>query len=179
MRPAQLARDLGVSRQAISDLCKRGVLSTDADGTLDAELARVALANRVRPSGKTAQALQRQDVAPTQAADAPPAAAGVSLGGTDAMTSYHVARTLRESTEARLAMLELAERRGELVQTADVQAAMAAKLTGAREMLLSIADRLAQRLAAESDAAKVHAMLHDEIRTAMRSISAEAPAGSS
>ena len=54
---AALARELDVSRQAVNDLVKRGILPIDKDGLIDVELARHAIANRVRPSGKTAAAL--------------------------------------------------------------------------------------------------------------------------
>ena len=52
-----LARQLKVSRQAVHELVKRGVLSKDKDGLIDFELAKHALMNRVRPSAKTAAAL--------------------------------------------------------------------------------------------------------------------------
>jgi predicted DNA-binding transcriptional regulator AlpA len=57
VKPAELARMLGVSRQAIHDLIKRKVISRDGDGLIAAEMARIAIANRVRPSGKTAAAI--------------------------------------------------------------------------------------------------------------------------
>lgn len=49
--PAELARELNVSRQAIHDLQRRGKLGRDADGLIDLELARVALLNRLHPRG--------------------------------------------------------------------------------------------------------------------------------
>ena len=81
VKPAELARELGVSRQAIADLIRRGVLSQDADGLLDHELARVALANRVRPSSKTAKALTSAPPPADRPAAAAPA--GLTLVRTD------------------------------------------------------------------------------------------------
>ena len=40
-----LARELGVSRQAIHDLVKRDILTKDKDGLIDVEMAKIALAN--------------------------------------------------------------------------------------------------------------------------------------
>ena len=73
VRPAELARELNVSRQAIHDLQNRGKLSRDADGLIDLELARFALLNRVHPKGKTAQAVQHPGPAPTMAQPPQPA----------------------------------------------------------------------------------------------------------
>ena len=62
-----LARELGVSRQAIHDLVKREILTKDKDGLIDVEMAKIALANRVHPSSKTAAALRARPP-PTPAA---------------------------------------------------------------------------------------------------------------
>ena len=40
VKPAELARELGVSRQAVHDLIARNILSKDADGKIDAEMAK-------------------------------------------------------------------------------------------------------------------------------------------
>ncbi|WP_230690847.1 hypothetical protein, partial [Streptococcus pneumoniae] len=53
---ASLARALGVTRQAVHDLIRRGVLVPDADGRFDVDRSRAQIADRVRPSGKTASA---------------------------------------------------------------------------------------------------------------------------
>lgn len=163
---AALARELAVSRQAINDLVKRGVLSVDRDGKIDLELARVAIANRVRPSGKTAAAL------PTGATAAPQPAARAAAEGTAApddmaVTSYHVAKTLRETAEARLAQLKLSEQRGEVIRVEAVRSALGSLLAATRDSLLQIPARLAPVLAAEADAAKVHDLMQAELHQAL------------
>lgn len=87
-------------------------------------------------------------------------------------------RLLRARADA--AELDARERAGELVVWADVEAAMAAKLTGARDTLRSVADRLAPVLVAESDIGKVREALAAEIRRAMLLITTAAgpPGGS-
>lgn len=77
-------------------------------------------------------------------------------------------RLLRARADS--AELEARERAGDLVRRLDVEAAMAAKLAGARDMLLGLADRMTPVLAAESDIGKVHELITGEIRRAMRAI---------
>lgn len=160
---AELARLLGVSRQAVNDLVRRNVLEVGQDNRIDVEMARVALANRVRPSSKTAQALET----PAATALQPEAAAAAPLQEQDsaAVTSYHVAKTLRETAEARLAQLKLAELRGDLIRAADVRSTWAKRAAALRESILQLPPRLAATLAAEPDQARCHDILQAELHT--------------
>jgi len=163
-KQAQLARLLGVSRQSIHELVQRNVLPQDADGLIDVELARIAIANRVRPSAKTATASAAAS-APAEAIAPSPA-----VPGADVQMSYHVAKTLREATEAKIAQLKLAEMRGELVRVADVRAATARQVAALREAIMQLPARLAAVLAAESDQANVHDILTGEVRAVLRQV---------
>jgi len=163
-----LARQLGVSRQAVHELVKRGVLSKDKDGLIDFELAKHALMNRVRPSGKTTASLQEP---------ATPAATQTPETSTEPeITSYHVAKTLREAAEAQIARLKLAEMQGDVIQVSAVRATWAARIASTRDALLQIPSRLAPVLAAETDLAAVTLLLEDEIRQALAELSREEPA---
>lgn len=163
-----LARQLGVSRQAVHELVKRGVLSKDKDGLIDFELAKHALMNRVRPSGKTTASLQEP---------ATPAATQTPETSTEPeITSYHVAKTLHEAAEAQIARLKLAEMQGDVIQVSAVRATWAARIASARDALLQIPSRLAPVLAAETDLAAVTLLLEDEIRQALAELSREEPA---
>ena len=159
-RKAALARTFGVSRQAIGDLVKRGILSEDKDGLIDVELARHAIEQRVRPSAKTAQALTEPAAAPP-----PPAATDAQTDGT--ITSYHVAKTLNEAAQARMNQLKLREMQGDLIRVADVRATLAHVFATTREALLQLPARMAPLLAAESDTAAVQNLLHAEIHAAL------------
>lgn len=163
-----LARQLKVSRQAVHELVKRGVLSKDKDGLIDFELAKHALTNRVRPSGKTAAALQ--DNPPPQPTTQADAAAEPEI------TSYHVAKTLREAAEAQIARLKLAEMQGEVIRSDAVRATWTARIVSARDVLLQIPSRLAPVLAAETNPTTVAILLEDEIGRAMDELSREEPA---
>lgn len=155
---AELARLLGVSRQAVNDLVRRNILEVGQDGRIDTELARVALANRVRPSAKTAASANS-----TAMPMATPAADTATAAENTSVTSFHVAKTLRETAEARIAQLKLAELQGELIRVSDVRAAYAKRAAGLREAILQLPARLSAQLAAESDQAKCHDLLQADL----------------
>jgi hypothetical protein len=164
---ATLARMLEVSRQAIGDLVTRGVLTVDDAGLIDVEAAREAIANSVRPSSKTAQALGTTPSAPagpiTDAADIKK-----PTDENTAVTSYHVAKTLNEAALAGINQHKLRELRGELIAVKAVETALAGALSGMREHMLQIAPRLAPLLAAETDVFRVSQMLEEEINHALQ-----------
>ena len=153
---------LQVSRQSVHELITRAVIERGADGLVDVEMAKLAIANRVRPSAKTAATKQPAVTTTPILATAPPANADDG-----AATSYHVAKTLREVAEARLAQLKLGEMRGDLVRVDHVRASLARRAAAFREGLLQIPSRLSAVLAAEVDQARIHTLLDGELRTVM------------
>lgn len=161
---SQLARQLGVSRQAVSDLVKRGILVEDKDQLIDVELARLALANRVRPSAKTAQALT--GAMPQSPSASPPAGAAEQETGAT-VTSYHVAKTLNEIAQAKMNQLKLKEMQGELIRLTAVESVIGQALASMREHLLQLRARLAPMLAAETDTFAIEQMLDAEISHAL------------
>ena len=166
VRKAQLARELGVSRQAISDLVKRGVLSEDKDGLVDVELARMAIASRVSPDSKTSQALA---VTPPIVA-APVASAAGSDDAEAPITNYHAAKTLNEIAQARMNQLKLQEMQGELIRVEAMRTAVARAMALAQESLMQIPTRLSFILAGESEASAIHRLLDGEISRALQDL---------
>lgn len=150
---------LGVSRQSVHDLVLRKIIERGTDGRIDVDLAKHAIASRVRPSGKTAAAVQTP----------PPAHAAAPEDGS-AITSYHVAKTLREATEAKIAQLKLAEMRGDLVRADDVRHELQKKAAGLREAFLQLPSRVIPLLAAEHTPAAMDAILRAEIVLALQQI---------
>ncbi len=178
VRPAELARRLGVSRQAVSDLVRRGILTPDANGRIDEAAARAAILSSVHPTSKTVQAAQASTpapIAPVAAAPAPAVAPAAAPQPEAAATNYHVAKTMREAAEAHIARLKLAEMRGELIRTDAVRAVMSNIFATTREAVLQMPARLAPLLAAESDPAAVQNLLHAELHAALESL-ANSPA---
>jgi phage terminase Nu1 subunit (DNA packaging protein) len=85
-------------------------------------------------------------------------------------TTYNKARARREAAAASMAELKLAERMGELVEVAKVEKGAHAVGGIIREAMLGLPDRIAGLVASETDPAKVHAILSDEIRRALEEL---------
>lgn len=170
---ASLARLLGVSRQAINDLVKRQIIPIGADGLIDVELAHIAIANRIRPSGKTAGQAAVQTTTPSPPAAQAPSSLPSDPPVADAQLSYHIAKTLRETAEARKAQLELAEMRRDLVRVADVRADLARRFAQIREALLQIPSRLVPLLVAEPSPPAMDRLLRAEITDVLQRLSTE------
>lgn len=125
---AELARRLGVSRQAINDLMTRDLLPRSSDGLIDIDIATTAIAANIHPTAKTTAALPKSEPA------APPEQKGIS---------YHTAKTLREITEAQIAGIKLRTMQNELAPRAEVDRKLRAAVISAREFLLAEPPRLA------------------------------------
>lgn len=91
-------------------------------------------------------------------------------------TDYQAARTSRERANADLAHLELQKQLGTLVSKAEVEKASFAVARVVRDAFMTLPDRLAPRLAAESDLARIHADLENEIRYILNGLSDRLPA---
>jgi hypothetical protein len=150
---AEMARLLQVSRQAINDLIRRNILTPEPDGRLDVDLTRLALAQRVRPSAKTARHLETTVAAVPGPSTAQP---------TDASISYHIAKTLREVAEARMAQLTLGKMRGELLDAASVRHAIADAARALRDGLANCARRIAADVAPLQSVADCEAVIARE-----------------
>lgn len=90
--------------------------------------------------------------------------------------SFHDARADRERAEAALRQLELAKQLGQVVLADDVTRAAHTAARAARDALLSIPDRVAGLVAAETDVARVHAILTNELRQALNGLADRLPA---
>lgn len=173
---AQLARALDVSRQAIHKLVKEGKLVLGDDDLIDKAEALAAVSH-LRIDSKAAQAAAPA-AAPAHAAESVPAThvsipaqATQFLGNADEHgmpTNYHIARTLREAEEARMARLKREEMEGQLIRVSAVESAWAASLAATREHLLQLRSRLTPLLAAETDPFKIDEMLGKEHAQALQ-----------
>ena len=160
VRQAELARMLGVTRQSINELVKRGAIPIDADGLIDVELAKAALLARVHPGAKTIAGT-------TTPADKP--AKEPTDQTDDAGTSYHVAKTLREAAEAQIARLKLAEMRGEVVKKTEVDRAAFDAARALRDGLTNCARRLGATVAVLTTPDECAAAIEREHRNLLQS----------
>mgnify|MGYP003528583656 CR=1 FL=1 len=157
-----MARELGVSRQAVHDLVKRNIIPKDKDGLIDVELAKVALLNRVRPSGKTNTAIQEKSTGPTPAAM--PIAPAADVDENTEITSYHVAKTLREAAEAQIARHKLGEMQQRLVEKTAVDKAFFEAARGLRDGMTNCSRRLAAEVATLSTPGECEEVIAKELR---------------
>jgi phage terminase Nu1 subunit (DNA packaging protein) len=127
-----------------------------------------AMAKSLRADSKTVATIMAspEESAPAQQ----PAPAVETLDA----TSYHVARTLRESAEAKMAQLRLRQMAGELVDAQRVRLSATSLAATTRNAFERIPDKLADRLAAESDPTTCHAMLVAEIDQVLADLAAGA-----
>ena len=130
------------------------------DGKVDPVAADAQWARNTRP---------RAGSQPTN--DSAGSAAAPDREDDDSGTGYWASKARRESAEADLAELKLAEQRGELVRAGDVRAAHAKRLAGLREALLQIPARLGAVLAAETSQARCHDAIKAEIHGVLAMVS--------
>lgn len=155
-----------MSRQGIHDLVQRGVLQLGDDGLLDTEEAKRVILTEMHPASKSAKALAAAAPAkPVPVAD--PTAHAPAADAAPVITNYHMARTLREAAEAKLADLKLKQRKGELIRVDAVRGVMTNIFTTVREAILQIPARMGPVLAAESEPAVIQTKLYDELHAAL------------
>jgi hypothetical protein len=142
------ARHRGVSHVAVKKAIDTGRITTLADGTIDPETAdaqwakntipprRAAAPEKSRPSN--ARVLPEREVPE-------PAAPPLSDGG----TSLLQARTINEVLKAQLHKVELAQRKGELVDRAQAVALVFKLARAERDAWLNFPGRIASTLAAQ------------------------------
>lgn len=168
------ARHRGVSLRAVQKAIGSGRIEKSPDGRIDVAAADATWESRTAPRPGTAAqnrvASPPESLAngyvPRETSNAPQFEPRSELppgSGID----YSRARAVRESYLARLAKIEFEERAGKLVSRDEVQIAAHNKYRIFRDAILNIPDRVAAVLAAETDSAKVHAVLVAEIRRAL------------
>jgi hypothetical protein len=158
------AKHRGVSLKAVQKAIQSGRIRTTSDGKVDVEQADGDWQRNTgpRPRAGIASSSPPPRRVPMAAPD-PPRQEMTAAGPLD----YARARAVHENYKARLAKMEFDKRSGKLVNSDEVQVATFNLLRMLRDRALNIPDRVSATLAAESDPAKVHAILTTEIRKAL------------
>lgn len=174
------ARHRGVSHTAVQKAIDSGRISVipgkNGRVKIDPEVADIQWAKNTRPDQQERGSLK--DFEKTQN-DLLNMSEGAPLNaGAKEVQTSGLSREKSETEIIRRQMMELqlAKTRGELVNIADVERALASKILSANESLNSLVDRIAPILAAETDVNEVDKVLRFEIRRAMSLIAQEAPA---
>jgi hypothetical protein len=181
---AEWARRHGFSRQYVSRLVKQGIVRL-SNGQIDpakADAALTAMRDPARPLRRGAVQNEVRREPAREVADRPavrPTSESLALPQSgDLPTLFLRTRIKSEVERARLLELKAKVESGRYVDAEEVAAAAFNTARIVRDALLSIADRLAPILAAESDAAAIHAALSSEIRTALHELTGGPEAGS-
>lgn len=125
------------------------------DGLIDVELARHAIASRVRPSGKTASALSA------------PADEKAGTEPDESRISYMEAKRLGEIARARTDQIKLRQLEGELVSRDGVRIAASRMSRMLRDSVLGVPSRISQLLAHETDSHKIEQALTVALRASL------------
>jgi hypothetical protein len=156
MNAAQYAKHRGVSRVQVHKYIKAGQITAKRVGNnyeIDPAVADGELSRNLNPAtgGRPAA---REQVPSTQGI--PPLADS---------------RAIREAYAARIIKLEYEEKAGKLVDKGELKLKLAKLHMAVRDALRTIPDRVAPILAAETNQAKIHAMLLKEIGQALEGLS--------
>ena len=145
----------GMSRQAGYKAVSRCQIPV-VDGRVDPDIASMLYRKRTRPRANEKRGGGAGET--------------VAPGREDGGGEYWASRSRRESAEADMAEMKLAELTGELVRAADVRAAHAKRLAALRDSLLQIPARLAAVMAAETDQLKCHDALQRELHSVLAQV---------
>lgn len=172
MNAADYARHRGVSRQQVTNYIKGGKITVKRVGAgyeIDAAVADAELDRNLNPGwgGRGGGPAGRMLEPSTPRVEASPSSGVPQQTG---IPSYADSRAIRERYAAMILRLEYEEKSGKLVEKGELKLKLAKLHMGIRDALRTIPDRVAPILAAESDQAKIHAMLLKEIGQALEGL---------
>lgn len=162
----EYAQQRGVSREAVRRHVAAGRI-TLVDGKIDPVIADAQWSANVR---NPRVPFLRQSHAPAVESPAPPPDCAISQSSYDLQLS----RAKREHHEAALAEMRERKMAGELVELAHVHLAYTTLAAQLRAALERIPDKLAPRLAAESDEHHVHGLIMAELDQALSDMANDA-----
>lgn len=173
MRQSELAKELGLSKQAVSKLKGQGmpVHSVEAARAWRDENLSVAARKETREAVP----------APSAAPAAPPRSRpemrtfpplSDDEDGDD--EDFKAARTREKISEANMAEMNEAKMRREMINVAVVERQLATDYATTRDALLQIPARIAPLIAGESDPAAIQTMLDSELHQALANLAGTA-----
>lgn len=184
---AEYAQRKGVSRPAISQAIRAGRVVVVEDGRVDVEASdRVWDAKtdtlqslRANAPKRRAQALADEPHRSQPPADRPVQGAGGSEPAAPlsrVIYDFESARAKRETHAANIAEMEERKRAGELCETSAVLMTMTTIGSNFRTALERVADKLADRVAAEADPHACHQIISAEITQALEQLAKDCEA---
>lgn len=167
------AKRRGVSHEAVRKAVKTGRIVL-INGKVDPEVADIQWARNTNTDqatrgngGRLPAGYEAGSIAGLMLGGAESAAPRASGGGLEPSGDnprFMDAKTRSELARAELFELELAQKRGDLVNAEAIRRATFEKARIARDALMGLPARLAPQLAAETDPAKIHDLITVEVR---------------
>jgi len=159
----------GVSKQAVYKAKQNRRISLK-NGRLDA-LKALGRLKKNRDPTKPDALIKALELAVAERGATPAEPEAESAPNPSEGESYFSARERRERAEADIKELEAGKMRGDLLPTADVQAAWSEMVISARAILLALPARLAQKLSMESDPINCEQAMREVIDQALGQLS--------
>lgn len=170
---AELATIKGCTKAAVTHASKSriaaAVVEKDGKRWLDRDQA-LELWNKNTLKNNNAKVSEADPVETRPPKDAQELKQRVNRLPDDAIPDLNESRARREHYQAELAKLQVTQQRGELVPVDQVKKEAFALGRSVREALANLADRLSHQLAGETDPARIHQVLSDEHRSALREL---------
>ena len=166
MRQSELAKELGLSKQAVSKLKGQGMPVHSVEAAQAWREVRQNVAAR-KPLPSARAPLPAMAVSPAPGPAFPPSAFPPLDMPDDLLEDHDAARTRLRIAEANMAEMNEAKMRREMINVAVVERQLATDYATTRDALLQIPARMAPLLASESDTATIHTMLDAEIHQAL------------
>lgn len=191
MSQREYARHVGCDAALVNRWLRQGKIPRASDNRIDpvkADAARAGAADPVKEGVRRANAERKaakniQRAAKPAAAEqqstagaASPAAGndGAAPGGPPSGPTFNQVQTARIGFAAKREELRFEQESGKLCDVDRVRAAVAEGASSARRILEQMPNRIASRLAAESDTRKIHQLLEVEIEAVCHEIAAAA-----
>jgi hypothetical protein len=171
VKTAELAKMLGISRQRVNELSRKGKLTRGADGKWDPDGARAELGRTLddqqerRSKVETPRSKVERPFPPRE-----PDPDGLPMTGST-HEIFNRARAAREIAMAKERQLELRKRQGELLEASEVESVWTQALTSFKNRLLSLPDKLAPKVAACPSVLECRAMIDQEVRKVLIALS--------
>jgi hypothetical protein len=167
------SRHRGCALRAVQKAIEAGRIQVESDGSVDFEKADAAWEARTHPTrGKTEAVVSKQAAHRSSAVTE-----GARIEASDRKTKiltevdYYREHAEHEQAKKQLLLLKLAVQEGRLVEREVEEASGRAVATETRDAILGVPDRISAILAAETQPARVHELLTDELMTALERLS--------
>ena len=152
---SDLARRLGVSRQAVSQMVKKGIVQVEPDGKI--------LLDEAEQNWHSQVDVRQQR--PFKGTGSVPKAAQIYR------VRYHMARTRRAWAEAKLAEMALANKKAELLDAQELRKAFADAAQKIRIHMLKVAPKVAAQLVGLQSETEIADKLYQELESTLLALS--------